>query len=65
MRKSSRLVASSLVWMLISAVVATAADHPMMGQPAPAFDLVSLDGDRVSSQDYRGRFIVLHFGAGW
>ena len=42
-----------------------AMEPPMIGEPAPAFDLPTLDGDNVSSDDLRGQYIVLHFGAGW
>jgi hypothetical protein len=47
------------------ALTMPAMEHPMIGQPAPAFDLPSLSGDRVSSSSLEGTFIVLHFGAGW
>lgn len=43
----------------------SAAEHPMMGEPAPPFDLPTLDGDQISLDDLRGRYVVLHFGAGW
>lgn len=44
---------------------APALDHPRLGEPAPAFTLPSLAGQEVSLTDYEGKFVVLHFGAGW
>ena len=41
------------------------ADHPMLGESAPMFELHSLDGEQWISNDLRGQVIVLHFGAGW
>ncbi len=38
---------------------------PVVGELAPAFSLTSLAGDTVSLSDYRGKIVVLHFGAGW
>ena len=41
------------------------ADHPMIGQKAPTFNLVSTDGQNVSLESYRGKWVVLHFGTSW
>lgn len=40
-------------------------DTPIVGRPAPAFDLEALDGQRVSLADLRGSPIVLNFWASW
>ena len=40
-------------------------DHPMLGQPAPDFRLSTLTGDELGLEDFRGRYLVLHFGASW
>ena len=42
-----------------------AMEHPMIGEDAPAFDLPTLDGNNVSITDLGGKYVVLHFGAGW
>jgi cytochrome c biogenesis protein CcmG/thiol:disulfide interchange protein DsbE len=40
-------------------------DTPIVGRPAPPFDLQTLDGPRVSLADLRGSPIVLNFWASW
>jgi cytochrome c biogenesis protein CcmG/thiol:disulfide interchange protein DsbE len=40
-------------------------DTPIVGRPAPPFDLQTLDGQRVSLADLRGSPIVLNFWASW
>jgi len=38
----------------------------MLGQTAPSFRLADVrTGRMVSLEDFRGRFVVLHFGASW
>jgi peroxiredoxin len=38
----------------------------MLGEPAPAFQLDEVrSGETHSLEDFRGRYIVLHFGASW
>ena len=39
--------------------------QPWIGEPAPAFSLSTLDGNRLSLADLKGKLVVLHFGAGW
>jgi peroxiredoxin len=39
--------------------------HPMLGEAAPDFRLSTLDGESVGLADYRGKTVVLHFGASW
>ena len=36
-----------------------------VGQPAPAFDVESLDGERLELSDFRGKFVLLDFWATW
>lgn len=40
-------------------------DTPIVGQPAPAFDLETLDGARLSLAELRGSAVVLNFWASW
>jgi len=43
----------------------TAVDTPIVGRPAPAFDLQTLDGGRLSLADLRGSPVVVNFWASW
>lgn len=43
----------------------SAIDTPIVGRPAPAFDLETLDGGRLSLADLRGSPVVLNFWASW
>jgi cytochrome c biogenesis protein CcmG/thiol:disulfide interchange protein DsbE len=38
---------------------------PIVGRPAPAFDLETLDGGRLSLAELRGSAVVLNFWASW
>ena len=40
-------------------------DTPIVGRPAPAFDLETLDGRRLSLAELRGSAVVLNFWASW
>lgn len=42
-----------------------AVDTPVVGRPAPAFDLQTLDGGRLSLADLRGSPVVVNFWASW
>jgi len=52
-----------VLWTCVSAPGAD--DQPWIGQPAPGFNLPSLSGAMVDLEDFRGKIVVLHFGAGW
>jgi peroxiredoxin len=41
------------------------AQQPMLGLPAPNFELQSLDGKTVSLAGLKGKYIVLHFATTW
>jgi len=74
-RSRRRLIYASWLVAGVAALVAlltinvasprTAVDTPIVGQPAPAFDLETLDGGRLSLADLRGRPVVLNFWASW
>jgi cytochrome c biogenesis protein CcmG/thiol:disulfide interchange protein DsbE len=38
---------------------------PLLGKPAPAIDLVALDGSHVRLSDYLGRPVIVNFWASW
>ncbi len=39
--------------------------EPVVGEPAPNFKVTTVDGREVTLADYRGRFLLLDFGAPW
>jgi cytochrome oxidase Cu insertion factor (SCO1/SenC/PrrC family) len=39
--------------------------QPMIGEVAPGFDLELVGGGRLSLDDLKGRYVVMHFGASW
>jgi peroxiredoxin len=39
--------------------------QPMLGQTAPSFTLKALDGKTYSSEQLRGKYVVIHFAATW
>lgn len=41
------------------------AGHPMIGEAAPPFDLQTISGERLSLEELKGKFLVVHFGASW
>jgi cytochrome c biogenesis protein CcmG, thiol:disulfide interchange protein DsbE len=43
----------------------TVVDSPLIGKPAPTFQLPGLDADEVASGDYTGRIYVVNFWASW
>jgi cytochrome c biogenesis protein CcmG, thiol:disulfide interchange protein DsbE len=44
----------------------TLVESPLIGQPAPSFELETLDGDRtVRLEDLRGDIVVVNFFASW
>ena len=44
---------------------APAVTTPILGRPAPAFDLATLDGGRLALADLRGSPVVVNFWASW
>jgi peroxiredoxin len=61
-------------WLLVPAIVlplawvlgaGLARSAPRVGDPAPSFELRTIDGDRVSSEELVGRPYVLNFWASW
>ena len=73
-RRRRRLIAAGLVIAVVAAIAVLTVDiagptrpvdTPIVGRPAPAFDLETLDGGRLSLADLRGSAVVLNFWASW
>lgn len=62
-----RFLLVTLFILLCSALVSASeiASHPMIGEPAPAFELAEVGGDSLDLAGFRGRFVVIHFGTSW
>lgn len=43
----------------------TLVDSPLLGRPAPSFDLETLEGERIRSVDLTGKPYVVNFWASW
>jgi len=39
--------------------------HPMIGYQAPPFELKTTSGDTLGLEGWKGKFVVIHFGASW
>lgn len=40
-------------------------EQPLLGQPAPLFELKSIDGKTYSLEQQKGKYVVIHFAATW
>jgi cytochrome c biogenesis protein CcmG/thiol:disulfide interchange protein DsbE len=47
------------------AVAPAVAKQPIVGQPAPPFEVTTLDGEKVTLADLRGQVVILNFWATW
>ena len=61
------LVVLPLAWLLLSGFGRDPREvsSPMIGQPAPAWTLTTLDGATLSSEDLAGRPYIVNFWASW
>lgn len=59
------IAALTLVLATRSPVTGRAADSPLLGRPAPDFTATTIDGTPVSTDDFRGRWVLLNFFATW
>jgi hypothetical protein len=61
-------VIGSAVALTLTSIAVSANDPAavMLGERAPAFSLKEVrTGETHSLEDFRGKFVVLHFGASW
>jgi len=63
--KSSKRSRWARVAFLSLFVLGMAASPPLVGGPAPAFKLKTVNGDVVNSTDLKGQFVILNFWATW
>jgi thioredoxin-dependent peroxiredoxin len=63
MKKTILIVFAAAVALTVSVVAVRAADEamPSAGQMAPTFTLPSQDGNQVSLDSFRGKWVVLYF----
>jgi thioredoxin-dependent peroxiredoxin len=63
MKKTILIVFAAAVALTVSLVTVHAADQamPSVGQAAPTFTLPSQDGNQVSLDSFRGKWVVLYF----
>ena len=63
MKKTIPIVFAAAIALSVSLVTVRAADEPMpsAGQMAPTFTLPSQDGNQVSLDSFRGKWVVLYF----
>ena len=56
---------TSLLFISFTTVVSAQDQQPMIGQPAPLFQLKALDGKTYSLEQLKGRYVVVHFATTW
>src|SRR5918992_1594145 len=61
------IVVVPIAWLLFQGLGRDPRDigSPLIGRPAPAFELTTLDGGQLSSDDLRGRPYLINFWASW
>lgn len=65
MQTSSKKILLSI--LLSSSLLLNAQEepHPMQGQPAPSFTLKDLNGKTWSLDNFKGKFLLIHFATTW
>lgn len=59
------LMLSLVGYALYQSVAADEGNRPELGNPAPSFQLKTLEGQEVSLDDYKGKVIMLNFWGSW
>jgi thiol-disulfide isomerase/thioredoxin len=54
-----------LATVLVCAAAQVAAKPPVVGQPAPPFEVTTFDGQKISLADLRGQVVILNLWATW
>jgi peroxiredoxin len=58
-------IMGSIVIVFASVGLYAQDEQPMIGQPAPLFELKDVDGKTYSLEQLKGKYIVIHFAATW
>lgn len=64
MKSILRFIALFVVFFPLT-VLKAQTEQPMIGQTAPSFKLLGLDGKTYSLEQLRGKYVVIHFAATW
>ncbi|HSM12507.1 MAG TPA: TlpA disulfide reductase family protein [Thermoanaerobaculia bacterium] len=64
MRQITRSAVLSFI-LLTTVAAASAAEQPMLGEPAPGFRLETLEGTTFDLAETRGEIVVVHFATSW
>src|SRR5688572_13335290 len=64
MKTPSRFLILNLAFFVCSGLYAQS-EQPMIGQPAPSFNLPGLDGKTYSLDQFRGKYVVIHIATTW
>jgi len=64
MKTISRFIVPLLLSFPLTVLIAQT-EQPMIGQAAPSFKLTALDGKTYSLEQFRGKFVVIHFATTW
>jgi len=60
-----RIAGLKVVGLALLAFALLGAKKPVVGQPAPDFQLVLVDGSKLQLHDLRGQVVILNFWATW
>lgn len=56
---------ASLLLITFAPVISAQDQQPMIGQPAPLFQLSAVDGKTYSLEQLKGKYVVIHFATTW
>lgn len=62
---TATVTAAAMAMLGMAAASPAVAASPKVGAPAPEFHATTLDGERISLEDFRGQVLVINFWATW
>jgi peroxiredoxin len=63
--KHALLSVGILLIICTNTVLYGQSDQPMIGQPAPSFELKSSEGNSYSLSQWKGKLVMIHFATTW